>query len=67
MRRVVREIEKESCQQCQTEDMLRFLFALCCSSGASTIKPVDEQMDVALQKVRELSEEHPVLGDHLDS
>ena len=61
------EIKKESYQQCQTEEMLRFLFALCCSSGANTIRPVDEQMDVTLQKVRELSEEHPVLRDHLDS
>lgn len=60
-------IEKESFQECETEDILRFLFAMCCSGCASTIRPADEKMKVALQKVKELFEEHPIIKDHLDS
>jgi hypothetical protein len=53
---------------CPTKDMLRFLFALCCSGGVSTLTPMDEQLQLALQKVQELvNVENSPLSGHLTS
>lgn len=53
----------EGLECCQTKDMLRFLFALCCSGGASTLQPMDIQMGVVLQMVQELAGPQKFLPD----
>ena len=59
-------ITNESFNVCPPQDMLRFLFALCCSSGSGELQSMDVQIEVALHKVEQLAnEENTPLANHL--
>jgi hypothetical protein len=59
------EIAQNAAHVCPAEDMLRFLFVLCCFRGdATAVQPMDDEMEVALQKVQEFAAQESPLRDY---
>jgi hypothetical protein len=70
MERLMGKISQEASfdTSCSRRGILKFLFALCCSNGASRIEYLRAEMKVAIQKVQELANaENTPLSGHLSS